>query len=154
MVRGARVRIAEFVVGIAAGANDVFLESRRHLICRHDRAHFQAPRIVLERLGGGAGERPRGAGTHGACEHDAAPEQHAAIEQAIAGNRLWRRNLATLANGHGSSPWSLRRRLCGSPAAPTDICCCVEVMLFWSKAALEPTNRTCARLAPFANGLQ
>jgi len=104
MVRGARVRIAEFVVGIAAGPNDVFLESRRHLICRHDRAHFQAPRIVLERLGGGAGERPRGAGTHGAGEHDAASEQHAAIEQAIAGNRLWRRNFATLANGHGSSP--------------------------------------------------
>ena len=31
-------------------------------------------------------------------------DRRAAIEQAIAGNRLRRRSLATLANGHGSSP--------------------------------------------------
>src|SRR5262245_28070486 len=103
MVRGARMRIAEFVVGIAAAANDVFLEPRRHLIGRHDGAHLQAPGVVLERLGGGASEHAAHAGGRGAGKYDAASEQGAAIEQPIAGNRLQRRSLAASANSHAVS---------------------------------------------------
>src|SRR5262245_54790331 len=106
VVRGARVRIAKLVIRIAARANDVLLEARGYLIGRNDRAHLQAPGIVLEQLGGGAGERAGSACAHGACEYDAAPEQRAAVEQAIAGNLLQRRSLglARFANVHGSSP--------------------------------------------------
>jgi len=61
--------------------------------------------VVLERLGGSAGERRADAGRHGARNHDAASEQRPAVEQAIAGHGLQRRRLvATLANAHGSSP--------------------------------------------------
>jgi len=70
VVRRARVRVAEFVVGIAAGAHHVFLEPRRHLVGRNHRAHFQAPRVVLQRrLGGGTGERDTA--RHGARHHGA-----------------------------------------------------------------------------------
>ena len=84
MVRRARMRVAELVVGIAARADHILLEPRRHLIRRHDRAHFQAPRIVLERLGRRAGER--GAGGHRAGNNGAAAQQRTAIEQAVAGD--------------------------------------------------------------------
>ena len=47
-----------------------------------------APRIVLQRLGGGAGERSADAGRSRAGDGDAAPKQRAAIEQAVAGDWL------------------------------------------------------------------
>src|SRR5215471_3468841 len=144
MVRRARVGIAEFVVGIAAAANDVLLEPRRHLIGRHDGAHFQAPGIVLERLGGGAGEYATHAGGRGAGEYDAASEQGAAIEQPIAGNRFQRRSLAASANSHAVSSLVdcgvLLRRSCSLwRAAP--ICRCA-VSLRVSIAAVEPAPRS------------
>ena len=84
MMRRASMRVAKLVVGIAERAHDVLLKSRRHLIGRHDGAHFQAPRVVLERLGGRAGERD--AGRHRAGDHGAASQQGPAIEQTVAGN--------------------------------------------------------------------
>src|SRR5262245_10370261 len=106
LVRRARMRIAEFVVGITARADHILLEPRWHLIRRYDRAHFQAPGVVLERLGGRAGDRGAGAGSHGAGEHDAAAEKRAAIEQTVAGNLFeWLRcAVAALAKAHESLP--------------------------------------------------
>src|SRR5436190_20019618 len=94
------MRGAEIPIGVAETAHHVLLEPRRDLERRHDRSDFLAPRIVLERLGSGTGERGTGAGRHGAREHDAAPEQRTAIEQPIAGDLLERRSLAALVNGH------------------------------------------------------
>jgi hypothetical protein len=86
LVRGARVGSPELVVRIAERADHVLLEPRRHLVRRHHQALFQAPRIVLERLGGRAGQR--GAARHGAGNHGTAAQQRAAIEQAVASNLL------------------------------------------------------------------
>src|SRR5512132_2204628 len=74
---------AEIPVGVAESAHHVLFKPRRHLQRRHERSDLLAPRIVLERLGSGAGERGTGAGRHGAREHDAAPEQRTAIEQPL-----------------------------------------------------------------------
>src|SRR6266446_939668 len=106
MVRRARMRVAEFVVGIAARADHLLLEPRWHLVRWHDRAHFQAPGVVLERLGGRTGDRGVGASSHGARENDAAAKKCAAIEQAVAGHlfKRWRCAMAALANTHASLP--------------------------------------------------
>src|SRR5262245_40460512 len=104
VVRRARMRVAELVVGIAARADDVLLEARRHLVGWHDRAHFQAPRIVLQRLGGGAGERGADPRSHGACKNSAAPKQCAAIKETVAGNGFHRRSSAVTTLAHVSLP--------------------------------------------------
>jgi len=59
------MRVAELVVGIAQGPHDVILEARRHLTGQRDRSHRQAPGIVLQRLGGRAGQRCANAGRGG-----------------------------------------------------------------------------------------
>jgi len=58
-------------------------------------------------LGGGAHQRSRPAGTHCAGEHDAAAEQRAAIDQAVAGDEFERRGFSTgiaILVAHGISP--------------------------------------------------
>ena len=84
-MRRAGVRVAEFVVRIAPRAHDVLLEARRHLQGRRGLAHLQAPRIVLQRFGGGAGERAP-AGRHRAGQRDAAPSSARRWMQAVAGD--------------------------------------------------------------------
>ena len=58
MVRRARMRIAEFAVGIAQRAHHVLLESRRRLQRRQGRRRSPGSMGVGERLGGGAGHGP------------------------------------------------------------------------------------------------
>jgi hypothetical protein len=153
------MRGAEIPVGVAESAHHVLFEPRRHLERRHERSDFLAPRIVLERLGSG-GQRGARAGRYGAREYDAASEQRTAIEQPIAGNRLERRSLAALANGHGVFLPGERRRdaplLSLARMEPTRRLLLEGRMLLVFKAAAEPTSRwmTRERLASFANRLQ
>jgi hypothetical protein len=88
MMRRAGARIARLVLRIVDGAHHRLLESRRRLIRRNGVADFEAPRAVLERLGGGPGGGADSARAHRAGEHDASPEQGAAVEQAVSGNLL------------------------------------------------------------------
>ena len=67
----------------------------------------EAPRVVLERFGGGAGPRRADTGGGGAGKQDASPEQGAAVEQPVAGNgrqRIRRRSDVTLGNAHECLP--------------------------------------------------
>jgi hypothetical protein len=103
VVRRTRVRIAEFIIRIAESTDHVFLEARRDLIRRHDRAHFQAPRIVLERLSCCA--RESRASGHRAGEHRSAAQKCATIKQAITGNRNKGRSHRTMvASWHVTYP--------------------------------------------------
>jgi hypothetical protein len=105
MMRRARMGIAELAGGIAQRANDVLLEPRRHLHGRHDRPEFEAPGFVLDRLGGGPGQGPRGAGGHRARDRDTLPEQSAAVDQAIAGDGVERgRSPSAFEMTHRCSP--------------------------------------------------
>src|SRR6266545_6295541 len=99
-MRRAGVRVAELVIGIAERAHHVFLEARRLLPRGRDRAHRQAPGIVLQWFRSSARERGAGSGGSSAREHDAAPEQRAAVEQTIAGNIRHRRSGSSLLNSH------------------------------------------------------
>ena len=87
MMRRAGARIARLVLRIVDGAHHRLLEPRRLLVRRNGVADLEAPRPVLERLGGGSGGAD-GARAHGAGQHDASPEQGAAVEQAVAGHLL------------------------------------------------------------------
>ncbi len=90
MMGRARMRGADLVLRIAQRAHHVLLEARRHLVGRQGLAGLQRPRLVLERLRGGAGERAGGARAQGAGKKNAASQQGAAVDQAISGDRLER----------------------------------------------------------------
>ncbi len=85
-MRRARVGCAHLVLRIAQGAHDVLLEGGWRLQGRGHGAQFQAPRRVLQRLGGRA--MRRNPGSHRAGQRKAAAQQRAAVEQAVAGDRL------------------------------------------------------------------
>ena len=87
-MRRAGARVARLVLRIVDGAHHRLLEPGRPLVRRNGVADLEAPRPVLERLGAGSGGGADGARAHGAGQHDASPEQGAAIEQAVAGHLL------------------------------------------------------------------
>src|SRR5262249_39270963 len=95
--------VARHIVWIVDGAHHVLLEPRRHLIGRDHGADLVAPWPVDERLGRRADHRAGAAGAHGASEHDAASEKRAAVEQAVAGDRL-QRVVVTLGYAHAGLP--------------------------------------------------
>ena len=150
MVRRARVRVARLVIGIAQRAHDVLLEPRRLLPRRGRAAHGLAPRVVLERLGGGAGPRRADAGCGGAGKQDALPEQGAAVEQPVAGNgrqRIRRRSELTLGNAHECLPrrMGVCRALFGDFLQATKVCSCPEAMSRLSQETFL-RERVCGRL--------
>ncbi len=87
VMRRAGARVARLVLRIVDGAHHRLLERRRLLVRRNGVADLEAPWAVLERLGGGSSGAD-GASAHRAGQHDASPEQGAAVEQAVAGHLL------------------------------------------------------------------
>ncbi len=93
MVRRARALGTRLAVRIAQRAHDVFFEPRRPLVGLDGGAGLEAPRRIGQGrvrwgLGGGAGQRAEWGGAHRTGKDDPAAEQHAAIQQAVAGNGL------------------------------------------------------------------
>jgi hypothetical protein len=88
VVRRARIGGARLAIGIGQGAHDLGFVFRGRAVSRNDGARRRAPRIDGKRLGGGAGRRRADAGTHRAGIDDAAAEQGAAVDQAVAGDDL------------------------------------------------------------------
>src|SRR5215831_17554730 len=100
VMRRARGTAARLELGIAERAHDLLLELRGLTVGRHRHARPEAPRAVLQRLGGSAGGRDTR--RHRAGDNETASEQCAAIEQAVAGDGFERRCvLITLAVAHG-----------------------------------------------------
>src|SRR5262249_14387356 len=96
-----RVRGAELALRIGERTHHVLLVARRRLQRRRGLAECKTPRLVLERLGGGAG---RAADTGGAGERDALPEQGAAIGQAVARDGLGRGRASSASGSAHDAP--------------------------------------------------
>ena len=111
MMRRARRAAARLELGIAERAHHLLLELRRLAIGRDGHAGREAPGAVRQRLGRGADQRGARTSRGGARKNDAAPEQRAAIDQAVAGDGSQRGQasilsciLATFAKAHDSLP--------------------------------------------------
>ena len=87
--RRARVLGARLALGIGQDAHDARFEARRRLQHRRDVARHRSIRDLLS--GSAAALVRGGAGAHGAGEYDAAGQQRAAVQKAIAGDRFERR---------------------------------------------------------------
>jgi len=85
MMRRARLAGPRLTVRIGQGADHLAFVLRRNPIGRNCGAGRQAPGIDRQRFGAGGGQRSADAGTGGASQEQSAPEQGAAIEQAVAG---------------------------------------------------------------------
>ena len=87
LMRRARMRVAQFAVGIAERADDVLLEGRAVHDRRDRAAELEAPLLVLEWIGSCA--------RHAGCRADAGSRDRSAlaqegtpVDETVAGNRL------------------------------------------------------------------
>ncbi len=87
-MRRARIGGARLALGIGERAHHLGFVFRRRAIGRDHGAGREAPGVDGERLGRRAVERRADAGAGRACDNDAASEQCAAVEQAVAGHGL------------------------------------------------------------------
>src|ERR1700733_273895 len=74
MVRRARMRITQFVLGVRQRANNLCLELGRHLVRGRPVPESKAPWLCRQRFGPGGRRRPAKARPHRSRDHHAAPE--------------------------------------------------------------------------------